>query len=284
MAHNDVVGTDPALATWLLGGGTRWRTVTNSDQLSVQPGKWQVRRPKEEQGRYWYVWTLQWLCKTYVCMQQQARQDRVHVFATMGMFGQMELGLEVRQNIGHDMVLYRTKVLMLYTCYLKIVSQLPTRILCKFHNSTARLKMGVPDFQERHGKRCDCGNQLALAMQQIEAAGRGVLVYLRGHEGRGIGLGHKLRAYNLQDDGRDTVKANEELRLPVDSREYGIGAQILRDLGVQSMKLMTNNLSKYIGLIGYGLTVSGRIPCYDSPQQQQEQKLPLHLSLPPQLL
>ncbi|KAG4945421.1 hypothetical protein AAZX31_15G054000 [Glycine max] len=108
--------------------------------------------------------------------------------------------------------------------------------------------------------RCDCGNQLALAMQQIEAAGRGVLVYLRGHEGRGIGLGHKLRAYNLQDDGRDTVEANEELGLPVDSREYGIGAQMLRDLGVRSMKLMTNNPAKYIGLKGYGLTVSGRIP------------------------
>ncbi|KAK7246727.1 hypothetical protein RIF29_41597 [Crotalaria pallida] len=108
--------------------------------------------------------------------------------------------------------------------------------------------------------RCDCGNQLALAMQQIEAAGRGVLIYLRGHEGRGIGLGHKLRAYNLQDDGRDTVEANEELGLPVDSREYGIGAQILRDLGVRSMKLMTNNPAKYVGLKGYGLTVSGRIP------------------------
>ncbi|XP_054792264.1 bifunctional riboflavin biosynthesis protein RIBA 1, chloroplastic-like isoform X1 [Prosopis cineraria] len=108
--------------------------------------------------------------------------------------------------------------------------------------------------------RCDCGKQLELAMKQIEAAGRGVLVYLRGHEGRGIGLGHKLRAYNLQDDGRDTVEANEELGLPVDSREYGIGAKILRDLGVRSMKLMTNNPAKYIGLKGYGLTVSGRIP------------------------
>ncbi|GER30074.1 riboflavin biosynthesis protein RibBA [Striga asiatica] len=108
--------------------------------------------------------------------------------------------------------------------------------------------------------RCDCGNQLALAMQQIEAAGRGVLVYLRGHEGRGIGLGHKLRAYNLQDNGRDTVEANEELGLPVDSREYGIGAQILRDLGVRTMKLMTNNPAKYVGLKGYGLAVSGRVP------------------------
>ncbi|KAH6773240.1 GTP cyclohydrolase II [Perilla frutescens var. frutescens] len=108
--------------------------------------------------------------------------------------------------------------------------------------------------------RCDCGNQLAQAMQQIEAAGRGVLVYLRGHEGRGIGLGHKLRAYNLQDAGRDTVEANEELGLPVDSREYGIGAQILRDLGVRTMKLMTNNPAKYIGLKGYGLAVAGRVP------------------------
>ncbi|XP_031385829.1 bifunctional riboflavin biosynthesis protein RIBA 1, chloroplastic-like isoform X2 [Punica granatum] len=108
--------------------------------------------------------------------------------------------------------------------------------------------------------RCDCGNQLALAMKQIEAAGRGVLVYLRGHEGRGIGLGHKLRAYNLQDEGCDTVEANEELGLPVDSREYGIGAQILRDIGVRTMRLMTNNPSKYAGLKGYGLAISGRVP------------------------
>ncbi|KAK4340040.1 hypothetical protein RND71_041502 [Anisodus tanguticus] len=108
--------------------------------------------------------------------------------------------------------------------------------------------------------RCDCGSQLALAMQQIEAAGRGVLVYLRGHEGRGIGLGHKLRAYNLQDAGCDTVEANEELGLPIDSREYGVGAQILRDLGVRTMKLMTNNPAKYSGLKGYGLAISGRVP------------------------
>ncbi|ONK74140.1 uncharacterized protein A4U43_C03F3180 [Asparagus officinalis] len=108
--------------------------------------------------------------------------------------------------------------------------------------------------------RCDCGNQLAMAMELIEKHGRGVLVYLRGHEGRGIGLGHKLRAYNLQDAGRDTVEANEELGLPVDSREYGIGAQILHDLGVRTMKLLTNNPAKYSGLKGYGLSVVGRVP------------------------
>lgn len=108
--------------------------------------------------------------------------------------------------------------------------------------------------------RCDCGDQLAMAMERIEKAGRGVVVYLRGHEGRGIGLGHKLRAYKLQDAGRDTVEANEELGLPVDSREYGIGAQILQDLGVRTMRLLTNNPAKYIGLKGYGLSVVGRVP------------------------
>lgn len=108
--------------------------------------------------------------------------------------------------------------------------------------------------------RCDCGNQLDLAMQLIEQAGRGVVVYLRGHEGRGIGLGHKLRAYNLQDQGHDTVQANIELGLAVDAREYGIGAQILRDVGVQTMRLMTNNPAKFIGLKGYGLAVIGRVP------------------------
>ncbi|CAM8961511.1 unnamed protein product [Rhodiola kirilowii] len=108
--------------------------------------------------------------------------------------------------------------------------------------------------------RCDCGNQLALAMQLIEEAGRGVVIYLRGHEGRGIGLGHKLSAYNLQDLGHDTVDANLELGLAVDSREYGIGAQMLRDMGVRTMRLMTNNPAKFTGLKGYGLAVTGRVP------------------------
>ncbi|XP_020571755.1 probable monofunctional riboflavin biosynthesis protein RIBA 3, chloroplastic isoform X2 [Phalaenopsis equestris] len=108
--------------------------------------------------------------------------------------------------------------------------------------------------------RCDCGNQLDAAMRLIEKEGRGVVVYLRGHEGRGIGLGDKLRAYNLQDLGHDTVQANLELGLAVDAREYGLGAQILRDIGVQTMRLMTNNPAKFTGLKGYGLAVVGRIP------------------------
>ncbi|KAK7402170.1 hypothetical protein VNO78_14222 [Psophocarpus tetragonolobus] len=108
--------------------------------------------------------------------------------------------------------------------------------------------------------RCDCGNQLDLAMRLIEESGRGVVVYLRGHEGRGIGLGHKLKAYNLQDQGHDTVQANIELGLAVDAREYGMGAQILRDIGVRTMQLMTNNPAKFVGLKGYGLAVVGRVP------------------------
>ncbi|KAG6415458.1 hypothetical protein SASPL_122869 [Salvia splendens] len=109
-------------------------------------------------------------------------------------------------------------------------------------------------------RRCDCGNQLELAMQLIEQAGRGIVVYLRGHEGRGIGLGHKLQAYNLQDQGHDTVEANLELGFSADAHEYGIGAQILRDVGVHTMRLMTNNPAKFTGLKGYGLAVVGRVP------------------------
>jgi 3,4-dihydroxy 2-butanone 4-phosphate synthase / GTP cyclohydrolase II len=109
-------------------------------------------------------------------------------------------------------------------------------------------------------RKCDCGHQLHEAMRRVAAEGCGVVVYLRGHEGRGIGIGHKLRAYELQDRGFDTVDANLELGLPVDSREYGIGAQILADLGVTTMRLMTNNPSKYGGLVGFGLEVTERVP------------------------
>lgn len=109
-------------------------------------------------------------------------------------------------------------------------------------------------------ERCDCGPQLQAALGRVAAEGRGVVVYLRGQEGRGIGLGHKLRAYNLQDDGHDTVSANEALGFAADSREYGTGAAILADLGVKSLRLMTNNPAKYGGLRGHGLRVISRVP------------------------
>jgi 3,4-dihydroxy 2-butanone 4-phosphate synthase/GTP cyclohydrolase II len=108
--------------------------------------------------------------------------------------------------------------------------------------------------------RCDCGNQLSKAMRLIAEEECGVVVYLRGHEGRGIGLAHKLAAYNLQDQGHDTVDANLELGLPVDNREYGIGAQILVDLGVTTMRLMTNSEQKFGGLEGFGLEIVDRVP------------------------
>jgi len=107
--------------------------------------------------------------------------------------------------------------------------------------------------------RCDCGPQLQTALQKIAEEGRGVLVYLRGHEGRGIGIGHKLRAYALQDSGMDTVEANEAQGLPIDSREYGVGANILADLGITAMRLMTNNPTKLGGLEGYDLEIAERV-------------------------
>jgi 3,4-dihydroxy 2-butanone 4-phosphate synthase/GTP cyclohydrolase II len=113
--------------------------------------------------------------------------------------------------------------------------------------------------------RCDCGPQLRMALAKVAAEGAGVIVYLRGQEGRGIGLAHKIRAYALQEDGRDTVDANLEQGLPIDSRQYGTGAQILVDLGVTSMRLMTNNPVKYGGLEGFGLNIVERVPLESSP-------------------
>ncbi len=107
--------------------------------------------------------------------------------------------------------------------------------------------------------RCDCGPQLHAAMELIEKEGKGVILYMN-QEGRGIGLLNKLKAYKLQEEGRDTVQANLELGFSMDQRDYGVGAQILRDLGVQKMKLMTNNPTKRAGLIGYGLEVVENIP------------------------
>lgn len=115
--------------------------------------------------------------------------------------------------------------------------------------------------------RCDCGSQLELALGEISKVGRGVVVYLRGQEGRGIGLSHKLRAYSLQDQGFDTVDANLELGLPVDSRDYGVGAFILADLGVRSMCLLTNNPGKYGGLAGHGVRITTRRPLHTVPTE-----------------
>jgi 3,4-dihydroxy 2-butanone 4-phosphate synthase/GTP cyclohydrolase II len=113
--------------------------------------------------------------------------------------------------------------------------------------------------------RCDCGAQLRRALDLVAAEGRGVVLYLRGHEGRAIGLAQKLRAYELQERGRDTVEANEELGFPPDPRDYGTSAQILRDLGVRSMRLLTNNPSKLVALEGYGLSIVERIPLETRP-------------------
>jgi 3,4-dihydroxy 2-butanone 4-phosphate synthase / GTP cyclohydrolase II len=116
--------------------------------------------------------------------------------------------------------------------------------------------------------RCDCGWQKDAAMKRVADEGLGVVVYLTGHEGRGIGLAHKLRAYTLQEGGRDTVDANLDLGLPVDSREYGIGAQILVDLGITTMRYMTNNPAKYGGLEGFGLEMVERVPLIPVPNPE----------------
>ena len=123
-----------------------------------------------------------------------------------------------------------------------------------------------------HSLRCDCGEQLEAALRAIEQAGRGVLLYMR-QEGRGIGLINKLKAYRLQDEGCDTVEANHRLGFGADLREYGIGAQILRDLGVRRLLLMTNNPRKLVGLAGYGLELAGRVPLEVPPNARNRRYL-----------
>jgi 3,4-dihydroxy 2-butanone 4-phosphate synthase / GTP cyclohydrolase II len=116
--------------------------------------------------------------------------------------------------------------------------------------------------------RCDCGPQLDAALTAVAEEGRGIVLYMRGHEGRGIGLMHKLQAYQLQDRGHDTVDANLALGVPADARDYGQGAQILVDLGVRSMRLLTNNPAKRVGLDGYGLTIVDRVPLPVRPNSE----------------
>jgi 3,4-dihydroxy 2-butanone 4-phosphate synthase/GTP cyclohydrolase II len=134
--------------------------------------------------------------------------------------------------------------------------------------------------------RCDCGAQLEQALRAIADEGCGAVVYLRGHEGRGIGLGHKIRAYALQEDGLDTVDANTAQGLPIDSRSYGVGAQILGDLGIRKLRLITNNPAKYSGLDGYGLHVVGRVglPTIENPHnvrylRTKQDRMGHHLSI-----
>ncbi|MFB3131362.1 MAG: GTP cyclohydrolase II, partial [Rhodothermales bacterium] len=114
--------------------------------------------------------------------------------------------------------------------------------------------------------RCDCGEQLATAMRRVEVEGCGVVLYMK-QEGRGIGLLNKLRAYKLQEEGLDTVEANEALGFSMDHRDYGIGCQILRDLGLRKLRLMTNNPTKRVGLAGYGLEIVERVPIEVPPNE-----------------
>jgi 3,4-dihydroxy 2-butanone 4-phosphate synthase/GTP cyclohydrolase II len=121
--------------------------------------------------------------------------------------------------------------------------------------------------------RCDCGHQLQAAMERVAAEGEGVIVYMQ-QEGRGIGLLNKMKAYHLQDaEGLDTVEANQRLGLAPDLRDYGIGAQILKDLGLKRVRLMTNNLTKVVGLRGFGLEITERVPIEVEPNGHNERYL-----------
>ncbi len=118
--------------------------------------------------------------------------------------------------------------------------------------------------------RCDCRPQLEKALEMIAEEGKGVLVYIMGHEGRGIGIANKIKAYSLQEKGFDTVEANEKMGYPADLRDYGIGVQILLDLGVRKMRLMTNNPRKIVALEGYGLEIVERVPIKIKPSSHNK--------------
>ncbi len=140
-------------------------------------------------------------------------------------------------------------------------------------NVLVRVHSGCLTGDVFHSLRCDCGRQLGRAMQMIAAEGRGVVVYVQSHEGRGIGLHNKVRAYHLQDRGADTVEANELLGFPPDFRDYGVGAQVLVDLGVTTMRLLTNNPRKLVALEGYGLKVVERVPIEIEPTPHSQRYL-----------
>jgi 3,4-dihydroxy 2-butanone 4-phosphate synthase/GTP cyclohydrolase II len=123
-----------------------------------------------------------------------------------------------------------------------------------------------------HSLRCDCGEQLAAAMRMVREEGRGIIVYMR-QEGRGIGLENKLKAYALQEQGRDTVEANADLGFAADLRDYGMGAQILADLGARKLNLLTNNPKKISGLSGYGLEIASRLPLAMHPHDENQRYL-----------
>jgi 3,4-dihydroxy 2-butanone 4-phosphate synthase / GTP cyclohydrolase II len=137
--------------------------------------------------------------------------------------------------------------------------------ICGASNVLARVHSECATGDIFGSVRCDCGEQLSAALRRVVEADLGVVVYLRGHEGRGIGLGSKLHAYELQDRGLDTVEANLELGLPIDSRTYDIGAQILTDLGVTTIRLMSNNPAKFTELEGYRLKIVERVPLLTQP-------------------